>query len=488
MKKCIKCEKDKDEDLFSIHPSSGNRRNVCRECVITRRKELQNKRIVLSEGTKPCSDCNKELPLSSYYKNKRHPDGRASFCKECQSERNKVNYLNNSEKIRAKTSEYYKKNKDILLNKANKRQSKRIKEDPKYKLIRNLRNRLYYSLKNHGWEKSVHLKEYVGCDIDTLKLYLESQFQDGMTWDNYGRWHIDHIIPLSSANNPEKLKELCHYKNLTPLWAKDNLKKKDKISVCWQKLQRDKHLEDDIKSGVPLNLKANEFSLQYEEFTNEHREFIEKYEWLGTIGFNVKWVFTARYNNLLGGVVIISEPNAYEFDIKLEALIQRGACASWTPKNLASRLIMFSCRWMSKNTEKRIFVAYSDPEAGEIGTVYQACNFDYLGATYGTDKYYQLPSGNIVSSRYFTRTSSMKKWAKELNIKWESEWSKANGFQNIKNIPESIKDALLDYAHSKKIGCKEIYKMFKGKYVLLLKNNKRENISKIWKSIPYPKR
>ena len=50
-----------------------------------------------------------------------------------------------------------------------------------------------------------------------------------MTWDNYGEWHVDHIIPLSSAENEIELIELCHYRNLQPLWAKENLMKKDKI-------------------------------------------------------------------------------------------------------------------------------------------------------------------------------------------------------------------------------------------------------------------
>jgi hypothetical protein len=51
-----------------------------------------------------------------------------------------------------------------------------------------------------------------------------------MSWDNHGEWHIDHIIPLASANTPEIIKQLCHYSNLQPLWASDNIIKKDKIN------------------------------------------------------------------------------------------------------------------------------------------------------------------------------------------------------------------------------------------------------------------
>jgi len=57
---------------------------------------------------------------------------------------------------------------------------------------------------------------------------LEHQFKEGMNWDNQGKWHIDHIIPLSSGNTEEEIIKLCHYTNLQPLWAIDNMKKGSK--------------------------------------------------------------------------------------------------------------------------------------------------------------------------------------------------------------------------------------------------------------------
>jgi hypothetical protein len=67
--------------------------------------------------------------------------------------------------------------------------------------------------------------------IKNLPLFidLETQFTDGMSWDNRSEWHIDHIIPLSSAKTEDELYKLCHYENLQPLWAEDNLKKGARI-------------------------------------------------------------------------------------------------------------------------------------------------------------------------------------------------------------------------------------------------------------------
>ena len=73
--------------------------------------------------------------------------------------------------------------------------------------------------------------DIIGCAPQFLKEYLEKQFSEGMSWDNYGfyGWHIDHKIPLSSADNEEDIYKLCNYTNLQPLWATDNLKKSNKI-------------------------------------------------------------------------------------------------------------------------------------------------------------------------------------------------------------------------------------------------------------------
>ncbi len=108
----------------------------------------------------------------------------------------------------------------------------KAKLDPLKRIANSCRRRTSKLLKSKQWRKNCVFKEYIGCELYEFKQHLESKFQIGMNWDNYGFWHIDHIIPLSSANDVNRLYELCHYTNLQPLWAKDNLSKGAKILPC----------------------------------------------------------------------------------------------------------------------------------------------------------------------------------------------------------------------------------------------------------------
>jgi len=116
--------------------------------------------------------------------------------------------------------------KKISLYKRNKR-----KTDIQYKLRSCLRCRFNSAIKMNLKTGSA-IKD-LGCSIDELKIYLESKFQEGMSWDNWALqgWHIDHIKPLSSFDLTDRnqLLQACHYTNLQPLWAKDNMAKSDKI-------------------------------------------------------------------------------------------------------------------------------------------------------------------------------------------------------------------------------------------------------------------
>lgn len=103
-----------------------------------------------------------------------------------------------------------------------------------FKLRKALRQRVYFAVKSLKTAKSKKTMELLGCSIDELKIHLESKFQEGMNWENYGLkgWHIDHIIPCAffDLTKEEEQRKCFHYTNLQPLWWIDNIKKSDKIS------------------------------------------------------------------------------------------------------------------------------------------------------------------------------------------------------------------------------------------------------------------
>jgi len=97
------------------------------------------------------------------------------------------------------------------------------------RIISNLRSRISQFIKSKKIHKDNKTLDLVGLSLNELKEHLQSQFKEDMSWENYGSWHIDHIIPLSSAKNIEEINKLCHYSNLQPLWASENLSKGNKI-------------------------------------------------------------------------------------------------------------------------------------------------------------------------------------------------------------------------------------------------------------------
>jgi len=136
-------------------------------------------------------------------------------------------YLRRKDKLLIQKKEYYEANKyDINRKKTIYKKEKRAKDD-KYRIKGNLRSRLNKAIT--GNYKTGSAVADLGCSIEELKKHLESQFQPGMNWDNYGLhgWHIDHIKSLASfdLSNPDEAKKACHYTNLQPLWAEDNWSK-----------------------------------------------------------------------------------------------------------------------------------------------------------------------------------------------------------------------------------------------------------------------
>jgi hypothetical protein len=140
------------------------------------------------------------------------------------NKRGKIYYKNNILKFKKLWKLYYKKNKIFLNKKATILRFKKYHTNISFKLKHLLRTRIRSAIKNNS--KAHKTIKLLGCSIDFLKQHLEKQFKNGMSWKNYGfyGWHIDHIRPCCSFDLSKKSEQMkCfHYKNLQPLWAKDN--------------------------------------------------------------------------------------------------------------------------------------------------------------------------------------------------------------------------------------------------------------------------
>ena len=259
-----------------------------------------------------------------------------------------------------------------------------------------------------------------------------------------------------------------------------------KESHCWQYQMRIDNLEQDIED-LPqtinyIDLKVGDFSFKLIEDKKEKENavnFIKRHEWLGTMTQYTTHYFGAYYNDILSGVITFSLPNSFskmlgENTKNVERLISRGACISWSPKCLASSFLMWCIKYMVDNTEYRLFTAYSDPTAKELGTIYQACNFYYIGKKSGTTTRYINPyTGKVVSDRFFRQKSAYKKYAKELDIVWEDNWI-VDGKINWDNIPNEIESELRKYSKKKQESSEKIIFPSKHKYAYVLGVNKKE--------------
>jgi hypothetical protein len=108
--------------------------------------------------------------------------------------------------------------------------AKRLKTDHVFAVKKRVRSRLATAFRLGGYSKKSKTKEILGCTFEELVCHLEKQFRRGMSWSNRDQWHIDHIVPLASAESEEDIIKLNHFTNLQPLWAADNLAKSDKLA------------------------------------------------------------------------------------------------------------------------------------------------------------------------------------------------------------------------------------------------------------------
>jgi hypothetical protein len=204
---------------------------------------------------KRCSKCGEVKEKNNFSKNKNTADGLQFNCKSCfksyrlaniesLSIQNKAYYERNKEYINTRNKNYYETNKEFVLTQQKKyveqnKQSvakykkryhyKRLSEDPIYRAVQNLRSRLSKTCSSIAVGKNFKTLESIGITSYELKLYIESLFTEGMTWENYGfgndKWSIDHIKPLRTAESIDDVFKLNHYTNLQPMWNPENFAK-----------------------------------------------------------------------------------------------------------------------------------------------------------------------------------------------------------------------------------------------------------------------
>jgi len=206
--------------------------------------------------TKTCNKCGLDKILSEFYFRKDSGKHRNS-CIECEKNRLKQYYLENSETRIEYGKNYHKNNKEICnkriskyrktesgrekKNELNKLYRIRNQENELFRLTQNMRSLISHYIKSKGFRKSSKTAQLLGCSFEEFKIHIESQFEPWMNWSNHGlysetekRWQLDHIIPASSAKDEAELIRLNHYTNFQPLCAKENNWKSNKIMTQGQ--------------------------------------------------------------------------------------------------------------------------------------------------------------------------------------------------------------------------------------------------------------
>lgn len=201
--------------------------------------------------SKRCKTCQTEKSLEEFYSSLYRgkfavTTNYSSECKKCQIDRSAKRVKEHSMESAAHAKRWREKNPEkhkeavwswqernrVKLNEYRRKYEKSRKEkDPEFKLVLAIRSR-FRSAFARGCKKGSAVK-MLGCTMTELRAHLEAKFHPGMTWENYGEWHIDHIRPLASFDlgDPEQAKVACHYTNLQPLWAVENLQKGARIGL-----------------------------------------------------------------------------------------------------------------------------------------------------------------------------------------------------------------------------------------------------------------
>lgn len=266
-KVCSKCKTEKPlNEYYKNSSSPDGRRGSCITCKKQWNKDNAKK---INTNARKFYRENKELISSRvkdyYEKNKEQKlDYQKKYVSENEEkvkEKNKEYREKNKDKLKEYTQRWYKDNADKRKayreeNKDRQREWARLyqkknrvkinkwyvekrKNDPLAKLRHNMRSLVYHAFYDNGYSKKTKSAKIIGCSFKELKKHLESQFLNNMSWENYGDWHVDHILPLNSAKNENEIIALNHFKNLQPMWGKENQSKGDK----YDPKDKEKYLE-----------------------------------------------------------------------------------------------------------------------------------------------------------------------------------------------------------------------------------------------------
>ncbi|AXF51918.1 MAG: putative HNH endonuclease [Caudoviricetes sp.] len=241
MKTCTLCKIEKPLEEFSKRKDQKDGLHFyCRLCLKIKKAESYQK------------NREKALAIMATYR-KENPEKvaaakKAAYAKkpEHYKAKGRARYLAERKEIRARAKAWKTANPERRAKTESDYRKKKYREDPVYALETICRARLLQAFSAKRVRKGSPTGVMLGCSYSELMVHLESQFKDGMTWENRGTaWHVDHRTPLASARSAEELTALCHFTNLQPLWAEDNYAKGAKMPEEWEGLAngRQDHLQ-----------------------------------------------------------------------------------------------------------------------------------------------------------------------------------------------------------------------------------------------------
>lgn len=213
--------------------------------------------------------------------------------------------------------------------------------------------------------------------------------------------------------------------------------------AAWQRQLRDRYASE---SGPPIDLDLAK-AIVRPISRRLAEQVILRYEWLGTLP-NVRAYYGLFFGPYLAGATAIAVGNgtagmmtARHYGVTQQELatLVRGACVHWAPPGSNSKLVAWSTRLLAREHPAKIVIAYADTEAGEIGTIYQACGWTYIGPGWTVDEFVS-PSGAVVNKVYLSR------WRNRASIPETREALLAAGWRRQKSNPKLRYALVLDKA------------------------------------------